>query len=364
MGVLGLSLIHGAGLAIVPGCSSAPSIGKSNDLGGDPAASAGGGVERVVDGGPRVGNGGPQDDACVGIKCAAPTVCSAGQCVPDSTDADHDGFTVVTDCDDHDANVFPGAAEVCNERDDNCNTLIDEGFDQDKDTYFVCAHGSIVADCDDTNPNVNDPGKPARPTTSDLFTPLNSHWSTAGSADINTSVQGWSRLTDRTANVAGALWWNGSYTFDHFELTATIWIQQVTGGSNGMTFAWVPGTSLSAGSSGRGLGVRGLNGYAVAIDTSGTAPQLAILDTTGTALTTTPLPNIRDSAGHALRVVLKGGSVSVGIDGVTYLNGFALRGYVPFAGHWGFTAATGTTGETHYVDDVSMFFPDGQACVP
>jgi hypothetical protein len=43
-----------------------------------------------------------------------------------------------TDCNDGSAGVHPGAAEVCNGIDDNCNALIDEGV---KNTYFADADG-------------------------------------------------------------------------------------------------------------------------------------------------------------------------------------------------------------------------------
>jgi hypothetical protein len=41
-------------------------------------------------------------------------------------DADGDGFDECHDCDDHDAAVHPGAAEVCNALDDDCDGRIDE----------------------------------------------------------------------------------------------------------------------------------------------------------------------------------------------------------------------------------------------
>jgi hypothetical protein len=40
-------------------------------------------------------------------------------------DADQDGFPVGEDCDDADPAVFPGATEVCNDVDDDCDGLID-----------------------------------------------------------------------------------------------------------------------------------------------------------------------------------------------------------------------------------------------
>jgi hypothetical protein len=58
---------------------------------------------------------------------------------PPCTDADRDGFSAgpgcvgTVDCDDASPTIFPGAAEVCNEADDDCDGAVDEGFDLDTD---------------------------------------------------------------------------------------------------------------------------------------------------------------------------------------------------------------------------------------
>jgi hypothetical protein len=56
-----------------------------------------------------------------------------------------------TDCNDSNAAVYPGAAEICNGVDDNCNGLVDEGFaDSDRDGMADCI------DPDDDNDGVLD----------------------------------------------------------------------------------------------------------------------------------------------------------------------------------------------------------------
>ena len=42
-------------------------------------------------------------------------------------DADQDGFVAQDDCDDRDPFVYPGADEICDGRDNNCNGEVDEG---------------------------------------------------------------------------------------------------------------------------------------------------------------------------------------------------------------------------------------------
>lgn len=55
-----------------------------------------------------------------------------------------------TDCDDTDPAVSPGAAEACDERDNDCDGAVDDGLDADGDGFRTC-----VDDCDDSEPSVN-----------------------------------------------------------------------------------------------------------------------------------------------------------------------------------------------------------------
>lgn len=383
-----------------------------------------------------VEGGAPAADACAGVTCAGGQVCSAGACVSPDWDGDGDGYPASKDCDDTDPNIHPGAAEVCNgkddncdgkvdegfdkdgdgyvscdtpgkpkdcddndpeihpgaveicnNKDDNCDGRVDEGFDKDNDGYYTCAHPPVAADCDDNDATVNPGAKevcngkddncsgkaddiPAQLAGS-LLAPINSHWVTGGAATVES---GWAKLTPDATNAAGGLWWNASYVFDSFDMTAIFWIQNKADGADGMTFSWVPtGTPVnSVGAAGAGYGVIGLYGWSVVIDTyqnadigEPAAPFLAVQNNvTGQHVLRRTIPNVRDAANHQLRVKLAASKLSVWIDGVNYVFDQPLPAYVAYAGRWGFTAGTGGLSSSHYVQNVVMTFPEGQGCVP
>ena len=75
-------------------------------------------------------------------------------------DHDNDGYTEDEgDCNDLNNDVHPGALEVCNGLDDDCDGETDEGFDLDGDGFAVCGPDGVAGneddDCDDTDAGVN-----------------------------------------------------------------------------------------------------------------------------------------------------------------------------------------------------------------
>ncbi|MEE2750699.1 MAG: MopE-related protein [Myxococcota bacterium] len=63
-----------------------------------------------------------------------------------TVDADGDGYLEPQDCDDDNAEIHPGVVELCNGVDDNCNSVVDEGFsDVDQDGVSDCVD---VEECD------------------------------------------------------------------------------------------------------------------------------------------------------------------------------------------------------------------------
>lgn len=72
-------------------------------------------------------------------------------CMPQIIDDDNDGYsTDASDCNDLDASINPGAIELCDGLDNNCDGSIDEGFDIDGDLFTEC-----TGDCNDADAYVN-----------------------------------------------------------------------------------------------------------------------------------------------------------------------------------------------------------------
>ncbi|GDX79554.1 hypothetical protein LBMAG42_13650 [Deltaproteobacteria bacterium] len=104
------------------------------------------------------------------------SACPADPTVDLEKDGDDDRYPASEDCDDGNAAVFPGASEICDGVDNNCDDVIDEGVeevqytDADGDNYGdpnapIATCGETIAgvvhndsDCDDTNATVNPMG--------------------------------------------------------------------------------------------------------------------------------------------------------------------------------------------------------------
>ncbi len=80
--------------------------------------------------------------------CAAGYLCAAGHVCAAAVDMDGDGYAAYpgNDCNDADPAIHPGATELCDGIDNNCNAIADEGFDADGDGYRICA-----GDCNDAS---------------------------------------------------------------------------------------------------------------------------------------------------------------------------------------------------------------------
>ncbi|GDX83287.1 hypothetical protein LBMAG42_50980 [Deltaproteobacteria bacterium] len=98
--------------------------------------------------------------------------------VDDLTDGDGDGFAACDDCDDGDSTTYPGAIEWCNGRDDDCDGTTDEADAADASTWYIDydsdGYGSTrfsetacdapayyvanADDCDDTDADVSPVG--------------------------------------------------------------------------------------------------------------------------------------------------------------------------------------------------------------
>ncbi len=76
-------------------------------------------------------------------------------------DLDGDGYTTCGgDCMDTSADVHPGAEEICDLQDNDCDGRIDEGtdcYDDDGDGYCenACTDGSLAGDCSDADPSIS-----------------------------------------------------------------------------------------------------------------------------------------------------------------------------------------------------------------
>jgi hypothetical protein len=73
----------------------------------------------------------------------------------DEVDEDYDGYFICAgDCDDDNELIHPGAEEICDDEDSDCDGITQDRLDQDGDGYSLC-----FGDCDDTT-TASSPGNP------------------------------------------------------------------------------------------------------------------------------------------------------------------------------------------------------------
>jgi hypothetical protein len=367
---LALTVLAGFGGGTLMGCSSDGKSSSASPGGDDGDGTAENDGRSTLGGGPVRADGGVEDDRCFGISCKSGFACSKGNCVPDSTDEDKDGVTVgQKDCDDADPDRHPGATEICNGKDDDCDGQTDEGFDKDGDGYFTCALGNKKADCNDIKGQgeaVHDNSLPGTPVVNDKFT-ADGKWAYAGGTVRSLVNQTWwARLTTDGGNSTGALYWPSEYDFDRFEAKATVSLNFPTTSLNeGIAFVWAKGINTKVAGTKYGLSNTGVEGYGVVVG-GDTSPFVAIIDAGGYKFETKPTTSdLRDGKAHTLAVSLKDGKITVTFDTQVAIKEFALPfgGYVPFKGRFGYTASAGTKPQNYYVTNVSMTFPNGQSCV-
>lgn len=85
------------------------------------------------------------------MNCAVITFDVTGAIYARLIDADGDGVGPCNDCDDNDSSVYPEAPELCDGKDNNCDTVIPaDEMDSDGDGFMTCD-----GDCDDLDYYIN-----------------------------------------------------------------------------------------------------------------------------------------------------------------------------------------------------------------
>jgi hypothetical protein len=283
------------------------------------------------------------------------------------------------DCDDGDRSVHPGASESCDGDDEDCDGLTDEGtscYDDDGDGFT-----EDDGDCDDAEAEVS-PAAVERcdgvdddcdGQSDEAFWDLDFDTRVASTVmSLNGSASqvwygtdGYLELTTTGTNQAGTAFFIAPIPGDRFCASFDVWIGGGSGG-DGLSFAFLEESDPTlVGDWGEGLGVSGLNGFAVELDTylnSGRGDpdgnHVAVVDAWPMThlLLDASVPTLDSSSNHLVDVCYDQGLIDVEVDGAAVLSVSSAL-YQPAEWLVGVTAGTGSNTDYHVVDDLYLYCP-------
>ncbi|MBK9645130.1 MAG: hypothetical protein IPO67_08270 [Deltaproteobacteria bacterium] len=376
--------------AVNPGATELCDGGRDNDCDGltdddDPSLSAASATRWYADS----DGDGAGDAASSALACLQPSGFVSG----------------ATDCDDGDKTVYPSASEVCDGLDNDCDSLVDDDDpgrllasttawydDLDADGYGdasastrACdAPSAAVADdgdCDDADPNINPGAAEACDDLdndcdgvtdqvvyfeSDLDGGLPAGIVLNGDATwIRAGTDGAVRLTSIDYYQVGAALLTDTVPADDLVIS----FRFITGGGDGadglalgLLDPSTPDTAI--GVYGEGLGLYGLTGYAVELDTYTNYPKdpdnnhIALMDTTtlNALVSSSSVPNLDDGVERLLELTKSGDDFTVTLDGATVFT-YTLTGFPYSEVRVALAASTGGLTNNHYFDDLTVMCP-------
>ncbi len=189
-------------------------------------------------------------------------------------------------------------------------------------------------------------------------------WRLNGSA---AAIEGGVELTPAEPNRRGTIWYTHRIDAERFRFEMVFrMFDGGTSGGEGMTMAWIEEDAAASGGGGANLGVYGLHGYVVELDTLSNvegdpnAEHIAFSRTTGALLPSvdrfgvvTGLPSLRSANARTLAVDFDGAAVQIALDGVQVMTA-TVAGDRPFSATFGATAATGARFDAHTVRRLTL----------
>jgi len=168
------------------------------------------------------------------------------------------------------------------------------------------------------------------------------------------------KLTENVSLESGRIFHRAPVLMDQFTATYRVNLgSKDWTGADGIAFIFCPVYDYSPDVGGT-LDATCPGGYMVALDTMehyDSYPDFIHIahDSYANILHSVQAPiNLEDGAWHDVAVFFDQGSITVMLDGNAVISEFAIPGYVPFLGSFGFSAATGMYSNDQRVDDLQI----------